>query len=94
MIFEKEFKKYNLENFIAYSGTDITDKMIEDCFEIDKGFYKKEFSIENSQIKEIIKQFGQICFVIVEKTENKVIGYSYWIPIKSSVFLTKLIISA
>lgn len=87
MIFEKEFKNYGLENFIAYSGVDITDKMIESCFEIDKSFYKKEYSIENSQIKNIIKEFGQICFVIVEKTENKVIGYSYWIPIKSSVFI-------
>ena len=87
MIFEKEFKKYGLESFIAYSGSDITDKMINECFEIDKGFYNAKYSIESSQIREIIKKYGQICFVIVEKTENKVIGYSYWIPIKTSVFL-------
>ncbi len=87
MIFKKEFEKYGFDTIVAYSGTDITDTMIEECFKLDREFYNQEYSIENSQIKNIIKNFGQICFVLIEQTEQKVIGYSYWIPIKPKVFL-------
>ena len=83
----KEFENHGFSTIVAYTGKDITEQMIERCFEIDEEFYEQEFSIENSEIKEIIANFGQMCMVLVDKEENQVIGYSYWIPIKPEIFV-------
>lgn len=82
-----EFENYGFSSIVAYTGKDITEAMIEKCFEIDRDFYEKEFSIEDSEIKEIIAKFGQMCLVLVDKEDNQVIGYSYWIPIKPEIFI-------
>lgn len=82
-----EFENYGFSSIVAYTGKDITEAMIEKCFEIDRDFYEKEFSIEGSEIKEIIAKFGQMCLVLVDKEDNQVIGYSYWIPIKPEIFI-------
>lgn len=87
MVFEREFQRYGINNIVAYSASDITDAMIDDAFKLDESFYKKEYSIENSQIREIVKEFGQICFCLYDKKTKKMMGYSYWIPIKTSVFV-------
>lgn len=87
MIFEKEFQRYGFDNIVAYSGTDITDKMIEESFKISEAFFDAEYQIKDSQIRELIKHVGQICFMIYDKSKKQVIGYSFWLPIKSKVFI-------
>ncbi len=85
MVFEKDFGRYGFENVIAYSGKDITDQMIEEGFKISNTFFNAEYQIDKSEIKEVIKNFGNFCFIIYDKEESKVIGYSYWIPVKSKI---------
>lgn len=87
MIFDKEFKRYGFDDIVAYSGVDITDEMLEESFKISESFFDDEFQIKDSKIKEIIKKIGQISFIIYDNSEKRVIGYSFWIPIKSSVFI-------
>lgn len=87
MIFEKEFKRYGFEDIVAYSASDISDEMLEESFAVSENFFADEFQIKNSKIRQIVKNAGQICFIIVDKSVKKVIGYSFWIPIKSSVFV-------
>ena len=86
MVFEKEFKRYGFHDIVAYSATDITDDMINQGFEISREFFQDEFQIDNSKIKDLIKTMGQICFVVYDKSQKKVIGYSYWLPIKTTIF--------
>ena len=86
MVFEKEFNKHGFENIVAYSGSDITDEMMEQSFNVSEDFFHEEYQINNSKIKDIVKNFGQICFVIVDNSAKKVIGYSFWVPIKAQVF--------
>jgi len=86
MVFEKEFKHYGFETIVAYSGSDITDEMMNESFKVSENFFHEEYQINESKIKDIIKNVGQICFIIKDESTNKVIGYSFWIPIKSQIF--------
>ena len=86
MIFEKEFIHYGFDDIVAYSGNDITEEMIDESFKVSQDFFEDEFQINESKIKDIIKKVGQICFIIKDKSKNKVIGYSFWVPIKVQVF--------
>ena len=87
MIYEKEFKKYGFDDVVAYSGVDITDQMMDESFQVSESFFADEYQIKDSKIRELVKKTGQICFVIYDKSVKKVIGYSFWLPIKSKVFI-------
>ncbi|MBP3582235.1 MAG: hypothetical protein J6J33_05750, partial [Clostridia bacterium] len=87
MIFEKEFNNYGFENIVAYSGEDISPKILEESFAVSDNFFAAEYQINKSKIREIIAKYGQMCFIIVDKNDNKVIGYSFWLPIKNSIFV-------
>ena len=86
MVFEKEFQDYGYTDIIGYSGKNITEKMIAECVEIDNQFFEPEFIWDADNMKEIVLKFNQMCFVFVDKTINKVIGFSFWLPIKTKVF--------
>ncbi|MBQ4541366.1 MAG: hypothetical protein IJA23_00790 [Clostridia bacterium] len=86
MVIENIFEKYDFGDIVAYSGKDITDAMIDECFAIDRNFYDDEYSWENSEIRQIVKEFGQMCFVFFDKNDKKVMGYSFWLPVKTTVF--------
>lgn len=87
MIYEKEFRRYGFDDLVAYSGVDITDKMMDESFKVSAEFFEDEYQIKDSKIRELIKTTGQICFIIYDKSAKKVIGYSFWLPIKSKVFI-------
>lgn len=87
MVFEKEFKHYGFESVVAYSGTDITEEMMNESFKVSDDFFHEEYQINESKIKDIVKNVGQICFIIKDESVNKVIGYSFWVPIKEQVFV-------
>lgn len=86
MIFERELVRYGFSDLCIYTAADITDAMIEDGFKISDSFFGTDYSIRNSPIKDVIKSHGKFCFIVYNKAEKKVIGYSYYIPIKISVF--------
>lgn len=85
MIFEKEFKNIGYNEVIGYSGKDITDKMLDECLKLNSTFYKPEFAWK-PEIKEFISQYSQMCFVFCDTSDNSVMGYSFWLPIKTKVF--------
>lgn len=85
MVFDKVFEDYDFGDIVAYSGKDITDEMLDACFEIDTDFYGKEYYWDISEIKKIVKNYGKICFVFYDKSDKKVMGYSFWFPIKTLV---------
>ena len=87
MVFEKEFTRYGFDDIVAYSGTDITDAMMEESFSVSGKFFAAQYQINESKIRDIVKKYGQMCFIIFDKTDKKVIGYSFWVPIKTSVFV-------
>lgn len=86
MVIENIFQAHGFDKIIAYSGKDITEQMIDACFEIDRSFYEEEYYWEKSEIKEIVKTYGQLCFVFFDTEDKKVMGYSFWLPIKTKVF--------
>ena len=86
MKFEKEFRHYGFESIVAYSANDITEEMMNESFKVSENFFHDEYQINESKIKDIIKNVGQICFIIKDESVNRVIGYSFWIPIKSQIF--------
>lgn len=85
MIFEKEFADYGYTDLIAYSGKDITEDMISACLFIEKKFYGEDKCLDSENVKEIILKTNQMCFVIVDKIKNAIVGYTFWFPIKTSV---------
>ena len=85
MIIDKYFKKYGFDDIVAYTGANITDDMIDKCMEIDSNFYKPEYAWD-AEIKSVVHAFHQFCFVFIDKSENKLIGYSFWFPIKTKIF--------
>ena len=85
MVIENIFQNYGYNTIIGYSGKDITDDMIEACMAIDKKFYGGEYTWANS-MKNIVQKFNQMCFVFIDTAENAIVGYSFWVPIKTQVF--------
>ena len=79
MIFEKEFNNYGFENIVAYSGEDISPKILEESFAVSDNFFAAEYQINKSKIREVIKKYGQMCFIIVDKNEIK---YIFSMPLK------------
>lgn len=86
MIFEKEFKEYGYTDLVAYSGKDITEDMVDVCMIIDKKFYAPEYTKYSDNLKETVLKYNQMCFVFVDKVKNAIVGYSFWLPIKTKVF--------
>ena len=86
MIIENIFEKHGFGDIVAYIGKDISDSMIDECFEIDRNFYDDEYSWETSEIRQIVKKLGHLCFVFYDKADKKVMGYSFWLPVKTKVF--------
>ena len=85
MINEKEFIELGFDNIVSYSGKDITPELVDRCFKLDKAFYKEDFLWENTDIKNTILKYNQMCFVFIDKTRGNIIGYSYWFPIKAEI---------
>ena len=85
MVFEKEFADYGYTDLVAYSGKDITEDMISACLFIEKKFYGEDKCLDAENVKEIILKTNQMCFVIVDKIKNAIVGYSFWLPLKTSV---------
>ena len=86
MIFDKEFKEYGYTDVIAYSGKDITDELFEKCMDIEKDFYPEEFSRNMKNLKDTVLKHNQMCFIFKDIVRNIVIGYSFWLPIRTKVF--------
>ena len=38
------------------------------------------------EVKKAVKNYGQFCSVYVDRQERRVIGYTFWFPIKTKVF--------
>lgn len=85
MIFEGAFTSHGFESIVAYSGKDITDEMIDECLKIDELFYDEKYYLNNAELKETVKNFGQMCFVFYDTEVGKVIGYSFWLTVKTKV---------
>ena len=86
MIFEKEFELHDFDSIVALTDTDITEEILDRCFEIDREFYEDSYYWNISELRKAIKEFGQFCFVYIDKEERTLIGYSFWFPIKTDVF--------
>lgn len=86
MVFEKEFAEYGYTDLVAYNGKDITNKMIDACLKIENKFYGTDKSIDSNNIKNIILETNQMCFIIVDKVRHSIVGYSFWFPVKTSIF--------
>lgn len=86
MIFEKDFRARGFDSLVAYSAKDITDKMIDECYELSNKFFPDEYASDGPEIKDVIREFGNFCLVIYNKENKKLVGFSFWIPIKTAVF--------
>ena len=86
MIFNEMFEYHNFYDIVALTDSDIIDDMIDSCLEIDKEFYDDEYLWDIENLKQSIRDFGEFCFVYIDKSERKVIGYSFWFPVKTDVF--------
>lgn len=87
MVYEKEFRRYNFDSIVAYSGKDITEKMMDESFGVSDNFFEQRYSIKQSHIKDVVRNFGWMCLIIKDREENRIIGYSFWLPIKKEVFV-------
>lgn len=86
MIFEKDFERHGFDTIVAYSSKDIPDNLLEDTFQIGNTFFDAQYQFDRPKLKEVVKSFGNFCFVIYDKAEKKVIGYSFWMPVKTKIF--------
>lgn len=86
MIFDKEFAQYGYTDLVAYSGKDITDDMLNACMVIEKKFFEPQYTEYSDNLVECVKKYNQMCFVFIDKVKNAVVGYSFWFPIKTTVF--------
>lgn len=85
MILEDDFRELGISNVCAYSGKDLSDDLIQRCFNLDNVFYKQEFQWNMYGIDKIIKKYPQMCFVFIDKEKGNIVGYSYWLPIKTEI---------
>lgn len=79
MIGNEFTERYGYNGYYFYSGKDITDKMIDKCFEIDKYFFKEDFAYNETRVREWIKEYGDMCSVLYNPIEDKVIAYCFYL---------------
>ena len=85
MIIKDLFQNNGFNNITAYSGKDIDDELINRCLKLDGVFYDDQFLWKDFNIADTIKQYSQMCFILVNDEKNTIVGYSYWFPIKSEI---------
>ena len=65
------------QDVICFTGEDISDKMIDQCFDIDAGFFEEKYLYDHGNVKKWVKKYSDFCFVFFDLRLNKVIGYNF-----------------
>ncbi len=81
MIYKETFDKRDYEGIIACSGEDITDAMIDACFELDDQFFHDEYIYNRDIVRKWIKKENRLCFVVIDTIKKKLVGYTFLFPI-------------
>lgn len=85
MIFKDIFVENGFPSLIAYSGADLKDSLIRRTFNLDEVFFNDEYLWTYSDMGEIIENNKEMCFVVVNEDAGNIVGYSYWLPLKTQV---------
>ena len=73
-------------NVICFQGKDISEKLIQQCFNLDKEFFEYNYLYESSKMKSLILAHSELCFIFFDIETNKVIGYNFLLLIKKNSF--------
>lgn len=65
--------------YAYYSGDDITDEMIEQCFALDNQFFKEEYLYNVEKVRRWLQNHKQMCSVLYSKERNEVIAYCFYL---------------
>jgi hypothetical protein len=69
MILKDDFCELGIENVCAYSGKDLSDDLIQRCFNLDNVFYKQEFQWNMYGIDKIINTLKCVSCLLIKKKE-------------------------
>ena len=73
-------------NVICFQGKDISENLIQQCFDLDKNFFEYNYLYESSKMKSLILAHNELCFVFFDIETNKVIGYNFLLLLKKDAF--------
>lgn len=73
-------------NIICFQGQDISEKLINQCFDLDKKFFEYNYLYESSKMKSLILAHNELCFIFYDIETNKVIGYNFFFLLKKESF--------
>lgn len=79
MISSKFTETKGYYGYAYYSGEDITDQMIEQCFELDRSFFKEEFLYNVDRVRRWLKNHREMCSVLYSEENNEVIAYCFYL---------------
>ena len=85
MIIKNIFEEHGFDNVVSYSGKDLSLDLIKRCLNLDKVFYKKDFYWDTFNIEKVLLQRNELCFVFIDSISQNIVGYSYWLPIKTEI---------
>ena len=86
MIYSKFNYSHCPSNIICFTGSDISDEMIEACFKIDEDFFEEKYFYEKTRVRNRIKEYNEFCFIFYDLRINKVIGYNFMVLLDMSAF--------
>lgn len=81
MIINKLVEDRGYQGYLCYTGNDITENMIDKCFDIDRMFFQEEYLYSKEKVKEWIKEYNDMCAVLYNPVEDKVIAYCFYLLI-------------
>lgn len=74
------------KNVICFHGENITESLIDKCFELDDEFFNQSYIYDRDSIKEMILNHSELCFVFFDLESNKVIGYNFLLLLKNTSY--------
>ena len=85
----KTFKWTEKNDYLDYgyfSGEDLTSEMIQQCFDLDKKFFKEEYLYNEEKVRNWLRTHNEMCSVLYSPKENKVIAYCFYLFISDEAF--------
>ena len=79
MIVKQIIEANGYEGCVCCTGEDITLDMINQCFKIDNIFFKEQDLFNRDRVTKWLQKYNDMCAVIYQPEENKVIGYCFYI---------------
>lgn len=79
MINTKIAESKGFHNCVYYSGKDITEEMLDECFNLDNNFFQEKYLYNKQKVKAWLLEYNDMCGILYDTKSEKVIAYCFYL---------------